>query len=172
MFVPVPKPMPATADYASLQAMGQLQDGAPLIVVFRPVLEQIIEYSERDAKQEQGGFLLGGVHYHEGEYVEIRAFLPATETRSAAASLRFTHDTWAALNREVDERYPDELVVGWQHTHPNLGIFLSNQDLFIHKHFFSAPWQIAMVVDPVRQELGFFQWRRGEIIDCGCLCVG
>jgi hypothetical protein len=28
-----------------------------------------------------------------------------------------------------------------------------------------------LVVDPRQQEFGFFHWRRGEILDCGFLCV-
>jgi proteasome lid subunit RPN8/RPN11 len=103
--------------------------------------------------------------------VEIRHFLPATETRSAVSSLTFTHDTWAALHREAETRFPDDLVLGWHHTHPGFGIFLSPHDLFIHRHFFREPWQVALVVDPRRCEFGFFQWRAGQVVDCGFVCV-
>jgi proteasome lid subunit RPN8/RPN11 len=62
-------------------------------------------------------------------------------------------------------------VVGWHHTHPGFGVFLSGYDLFIHQHFFREPWQIALVIDPQRQELGFFQWRGDRVSDCGFVCV-
>ncbi len=151
--------------------MGEIFQDAPPIFVHELVLEQILTYSEQDVSRERGGFLLGGFHEDRRTYVEVRHFLPAHETRSRAASLTFTHATWSQLNQQVESSYPEEVVVGWHHTHPNFGVFLSAYDLFIHRNFFSEPWQIAMVVDPQRQELGFFQWRRGEVADCGFVCV-
>ncbi len=53
--------------------------------------------------------------------------------------------------------------MGWYHTHPDFGIFLSGHDQFIHRHFFAQPLQVAYVVDPIRQTRGFFQWRDGEL---------
>ena len=76
------------------------------------------------------------------------------------------------MTRDVDQQFPGEVILGWHHTHPNFGIFLSGYDLFIHQHFFSEYWQIALVVDPLRNEFGFFQWRGDQVVDCGFLCVG
>ena len=76
------------------------------------------------------------------------------------------------MTRTVEDKYPDHHVLGWHHTHPDFGVFLSAYDLFIHRHFFPQPWQVALVVDPLRQELGFFQWRENEVVDCGFVCVG
>jgi len=151
--------------------IGTLHSEAAAIVIHESVLEQILDYSEQDLQRELGGFLLGGVYELDRSCVEIRHFLPAVEARSRAASLTFTHDTWSALHREVARRFPNEKVVGWQHTHPGFGIFLSAYDLFLHRHFFSEPWQVALVVDPKQQELGFYQWLNNEVVDCGFLCV-
>ena len=151
--------------------IGTLHEDAAAIVVHESVLEQILEYSEQDLQRELGGFLLGSVLELDRQCIEIRHFLPAVEARSKSASLTFTHDTWSALHREVDRRFPNEQVVGWQHTHPGFGIFLSAYDLFLHRHFFSEPWQVALVVDPKAQELGFYQWLKGQVVDCGFLCV-
>ena len=85
--------------------------------------------------------------------------------------LDFTSDTWANANRIVEREFPDDIIVGWHHTHPNFGIFLSAYDLFIHKHFFGSPWNVALVVDPVKEEFGFYQWRGDEIVDCGFICI-
>jgi proteasome lid subunit RPN8/RPN11 len=151
--------------------MGSLYPDAPAILVYESVLEQILDYSERDLARELGGFLIGEVHELPEPHVEIRRFLPATGAKRGYTSVTFTHDTWSALTREVDSSFAGERVVGWQHTHPGFGIFLSSYDLFIHRHFFSAPWQVALVVDPRKQEFGFFQWRGEEIVDCGFICV-
>jgi len=75
------------------------------------------------------------------------------------------------MTRRAEADHPDEVVLGWQHTHPGMGVFLSAHDLFIHRHFFSQPWQIAMVVDPRSRQLAFFQWRGGDVVDCGFVYV-
>jgi hypothetical protein len=63
-----------------------------------------------------------------------------------------------------DRDYPDERIVGWYHSHPGFGVFLSDHDTFIHKNFFSAPQQVAWVYDPHSDEEGCFGWR-GERIE-------
>jgi proteasome lid subunit RPN8/RPN11 len=171
MIAPIPKPAPAQNGSAQGVAIGTIYQDAFPVFVHEPLLEEILDYSEHDPNRELGGFLVGGLHVDNREYIEIRHFLPAVDARSRAASLTFTHETWSRLNREVDRQFSDEVVLGWHHTHPNFGIFLSGYDLFIHRHFFSEPWQVAMVVDPQRQEFGFFQWRQGEVVDCGFVCV-
>ena len=172
MIEPIAKKAPTNRDDCDTRAIGTIHSDSLPIFVHEPVLEQILDYSERDQRKELGGFLIGGLHV-EGKhnYVEIRQFLAAVDAESRAASLTFTHNTWSAMNRTVADKFPDDVVLGWHHTHPDFGVFLSAYDLFIHRHFFSEPWQVALVVDPNRQELGFFQWLRDRVVDCGFVCV-
>ena len=51
-------------------------------------------------------------------------------------------------------------MVGWYHTHPGVGIFLSGMDLFIHQNFFTQMWHVAYVLDPRARTSGFFCWNR------------
>ena len=169
MIQPVPKPRPL--QNGRRRVLGELNEDGIDVYVRESVLERILDYSERDVTRELGGFLLGGYHLDKAPYLEVRHFLEAAETPSNAASLTFTHETWASMTRDVTDRFPDELIVGWHHTHPQLRVFLSGYDMFIHRHFFKQPWQIAMVVDPVAQEFGFFQWSGDQIVDCGFTCV-
>lgn len=169
MIHPVPKSRPRHD--SSSCVLGKANKDAVDIYVYESVLENILDYSEQDLTRELGGFLVGGYHLDKAPFVEIRHFLEAVDARSDAASLTFTHETWASMTREVSDRFPDELIVGWHHTHPQLRVFLSGYDIFIHRHFFKQPWQVAMVVDPVSQEFGFFQWRGNEVVDCGFTCV-
>ncbi|MBI2481446.1 MAG: hypothetical protein HYV60_23240, partial [Planctomycetia bacterium] len=65
---------------------------------------------------------------------------------------------WAQITRERDE-FPDDLqMVGWYHTHPDWGVFLSGMDMFICDNFFNKKLDVAFVIDPCRQDRGFFQW--------------
>jgi len=156
---------------ADARQVGTLYRGAAVVVICEAVLEAVLEFSEQDLTRERGGFLLGQTYGGEQPYVVVRHFHPALEAQGSLASLTFTHDTWATLTREIETNFSSESLLGWQHTHPGLGVFLSGYDLFIQKNFFAQPWQIALVVDPRRQEFGFFHWRKGEVRDCGFVCV-
>ena len=130
-------------------------------------LRRAIAYSSKCLTQETGGFLIGRANQQDRWVVEIRKFLPASGTRSAAASLTFTHDSWSAVHRYLDKRATGEKIVGWHHTHPRMGPFLSEHDLFIQRSFFREPWHVALVMDPVQQQLAFFQSSANRVLDCG-----
>ena len=53
-------------------------------------------------------------------------------------------------------------IVGWWHSHPDFGCFLSNTDLTTQTYFFPESYQVALVVDPIRDELGFYTLADGS----------
>ena len=93
--------------------------------------------------------------------------LEAKHYENTQASFTYTHDSWEEITRERDRLHPELDIVGWYHTHPDFGVFLSGHDLFIHQHFFAQPLQVAYVVDPIRQTRGFFQWRESALVQVG-----
>lgn len=122
-------------------------------------------HSSSNLKQEVGGILVGHVYEsleEEMTFVVITDSIIGQFTVESAIQLNFTHETWIQIQEEKEKCYPDKEIVGWYHTHPNLGIFLSQQDLFIHENFFKEPWQVALVLDPVARKGGFFQWEKGK----------
>jgi proteasome lid subunit RPN8/RPN11 len=94
-----------------------------------------------------------------GPFVHVCDRIRCDSAKSQAAEVTFTHDAWSQIYREMDSRFADRAIVGWYHSHPDFGIFLSDRDVFIHEHFFNSPGQIAFVVDPVRKIEGVFAWR-------------
>ncbi|NJL57944.1 hypothetical protein HC928_24580 [bacterium] len=42
---------------------------------------------------------------------------------------RFTPECWQAILRIQKDQYPQTTIVGWYHSHPGHGIFLSGTDL-------------------------------------------
>lgn len=162
-----PNPVAKTASVGRHRIVGELHRDAVPLSVHESLLDQVLDYSERDTTRELGGILLGAYCSGDQPLVEVKNFVPFEDARSHAASLTITHESWSAMTREIGRRFPDDQVVGWHHTHPNLGVFLSGYDLFIHRHFFSEAWQVALVVDPIRHEFGFFQWRGDVVVDCG-----
>ena len=86
-----------------------------------------------------------------GPFVVVSASIRCDEAAKKSGEVTFTHDAWTTINREMDTRFVDLKIVGWYHSHPGFGVFLSERDVFIHEHFFSNPGQVALVVDPTQK---------------------
>ncbi len=129
------------------------------------VQRQIEEYAETDTSRELGGILLGSPEASAaGVQLQVSAMLKAKKTAADKTSITFTHETWEKIHYEKEILYPDQKIVGWFHTHPGFGVFLSGYDLFIQQNFFNLPWQVAYVVDPVKKEQGFFAWDQAQVV--------
>lgn len=116
-----------------------------------------------NADREVGGVLIGRIA-RDGTLPMVTGAIPALKADEQRATLTFTQDTWEHVHRTLDHDFPEgEQIVGWYHSHPGFGIFLSGHDLFIHRNFFSGLSQVALVVDPVARTHGVFAWEDGEV---------
>ncbi|CAN5816729.1 hypothetical protein BH23ACT8_BH23ACT8_24910 [soil metagenome] len=123
-------------------------------------LEAIRAHVAPELEREVGGILVGRLG---AGGAEVRAALPAVEAHGGRTHVTFTHDVWEQLLTEVDRDHPDDRIVGWYHSHPGFGIFLSGYDRFIHRSFFSGPDQLAFVIDPHTGAEGWFGWQGDDI---------
>lgn len=128
-----------------------------LVCLHNRAKRQILEHATETIRREVGGALIGAT-YHSGKFkfIEITAAIRGNFTRGNAARLTFTADTWAEIIRIAETEFKDQRIVGWYHTHPNWGVFLSDLDLDIQNNFFDQPDQVALVIDPIRKEGRFF----------------
>lgn len=138
-----------------------------VMVRFHPgAMQQVIEHAKAHPEKEVGGLLAGSV-YQENEHflVQVEEILEAQHTLAGAAFITITEKSWLDLLQQRDATvFP---ILGWYHSHPGFGIFLSPSDQFIHRHFFeSQPWYIALVVDPISDEWGVFTLEESEIRRC------
>jgi proteasome lid subunit RPN8/RPN11 len=123
-------------------------------------LRQIEGHAVQDLSRELGGVLLGEAGRDEdGHFVRVRASLPVRTTDHGPVHFTFTADSWAELHEERAQRYPKLDIVGWYHTHPNLGVFYSADDVVVHQAAFVMPWQVGLVIDPVRGEGCLVGWQ-------------
>jgi proteasome lid subunit RPN8/RPN11 len=121
-----------------------------------------------DLQNEVGGGLVGRWRSDEdtgAEYIIIEAALPAQHVRHGSTYLTFTQDTLVAMHEELESRYPGRALVGWYHTHPRMGVFLSSYDTWLHLHFFPEAWQVALVIEPHGGSGGFFIRQPGDRLD-------
>lgn len=135
------------------------------IAISRRAYETIYRHAKENTAVEIGGVLVGDIYKDtQGPYLEITEAIRGEHTVNHAGQITFTHETWCYINNVKDSRFPDKRIVGWYHSHPRFGIFLSPQDTFIHSNFFNLPWQVAFVFDPISDDEGFFVWHNGKPI--------
>lgn len=149
----------------NLQRTGSGAD-SPVVHYYR---KEALEHAWRHAKEysglEVGGVLLGLIRHGNNKehiYTVVTGIIRADQAIGREASLRFTPDAWLRILTLRDQHpiYHDETIwqiVGWYHTHPNFGIFFSSADVHTHRTF-THHGHIALVMDPVRGEMGTFGW--------------
>ena len=144
----------------SVVAIGEPMSHDLPIFVDMDVALDMERHALSDTTVELGGVMLGG-QFEDDEgrpFVLVSDALRAEHYESTKGSFKFTHETWEAITRQRDE-FPDDLqMVGWYHTHPDWGVFLSGMDMFICDNFFNRPLDIALVIDPCRDDRSMFQW--------------
>lgn len=128
-------------------------------------LDNILDHVRAELRREVGGILVGSFSTCAGHLVtDIREAIRAPETRAGVTHVTFSHETWAAINATMDSDFAEHRIVGWYHSHPNFGIFLSAQDVFTHDNFFDYDGHVALVVDPRRHQVGAFTKREGRVV--------
>ena len=144
-------------------SFGEIEPDDVKVYIKQDVYKALEKYASSDTTKELGTILIGDYCEDLGKlHVIISDYIEAKYTDASASTLTFTHETWDYIHKEHDRLYPTKKIIGWQHTHPNYGIFLSNYDLFIQDNFFNMPFQVAYVIDPLQNIRGFFQWKNGK----------
>jgi len=139
---------------------GDASDTELPIFVDLDTMREMEDHARTDPTTELGGVLLGGTFEDESgrPFVFIVDSVRARHVETSRGSIKFTHDTWSAITEERQQFDPEMAMVGWYHTHPAWGVFLSGMDMFICDNFFNKPLDVALVIDPCRAERGWFQW--------------
>ena len=116
----------------------------------------------RDKNLEVMGLLLGEVCTWQGhEYVLIRDIV-TTDLDATSVSVKFDSGSFEKLFENLDNAGFDYVVVGWYHSHPGYGCFLSETDIKTHGGIFVSPHQVAIVIDPLNFQIEAFQVRDGK----------
>lgn len=105
---------------------------------------------------EVGGFLMGHYMYDEpaAQYkLVVERFVPISPEFHNVYQLEFSTENLAVELGQIMDDFPDLVMIGWFHTHPGHGLFLSKPDLVIHNGFFKRPYQFAMEMDTETENL-------------------
>ncbi|MFO7664526.1 MAG: Mov34/MPN/PAD-1 family protein [Chloroflexota bacterium] len=139
-------------------------NGEPIVLMHQLAVLQVEAHSRSNLDCELGGALLGHAYrYNSGVVVEVKAALPALNADHGPVHFTFAADSWPKLQQDRATHYANLDIIGWFHTHPDLGVFYSSDDVIVHSAAFTLPWHVGLVVDPIRQEAAFFGWVGGKL---------
>lgn len=158
-----PRRLPPDQDgHYAVALVGSAQPTELPIFIDLDVMRELEAHANSNTDVELGGVLLGWqARDEEGRpFVQIIDSLRAEHYQATRGSFKFTHETWSEITRRRQKLHPELQLVGWYHTHPGWGVFLSELDRFICDHFFAASEDVALVIDPRQQTRGWFQWLR------------
>lgn len=141
----------------------------PVVVMEAEVARKIRQHARTSMKAEVCGVLIGNTDH---ERMTVEACIAGINAAQGGAHVTFTQDTWEHIYKIKDKEFPEHKIVGWYHSHPGFGVFLSEHDLFIQQNFFSNPQQVAWVYDPHTDEEGCFGWIGGNIEKISAIRVG
>ncbi len=153
VYKPIPKKM---TDFKLERGISEI--GLKRVYIKADALENLVTHLESNLRIEQSGILFGNAYEDPmyGIYVEITAAVPAPATIGTGAHLDFTPESWLGIMDYAKHQHPQENIVGWYHSHPGIGVFMSGTDMNTQRAFFYHPWCLSIVYDPVIRKIGYF----------------
>ncbi len=136
------------------------------IFLSQQVYEEVNQHAKSEINQEVGGVLIGKVAESNGLYIVIDGSIRAELTKAGPGFVTFTHDTWRKIYQIMEKEFHNKRMVGWYHTHPRMGLFFSQKDYYVHSTLFPHPWQVGLVIEPVKNIAGFFRLDEKGIKRC------
>jgi len=168
--VPPPKaalrPHPWLDEEARQRYTRWLESGKPFpLYLTQAVSERIRRHGERGAAQgrEVLGLLVGELWRTDGESFAVVRDTATTALEATAFHVRFDRRAFARLFAALDRVGYEYLVLGWYHSHPGYGCFLSPTDLSTQRRMFRETYHSALVIDPVRRRIEVYALRNRAV---------
>jgi proteasome lid subunit RPN8/RPN11 len=129
------------------------------------VLDGIFSECQKHSPKETIGFLVGMYcrwKERDGDeylyFTLVDGYIPVGGASSEYHVIMDAESIASAIQK-LEKNYNDgkHSIVGWYHSHPGYGVFLSDIDVKSQITFFNQPHHVALVVDPVRNKFGFFK---------------
>ena len=117
----------------------------------------------KDSDNEIMGQLIGNVFkYKNDKYIIIKDLLyiegAIYSHKYSTAMIEGTLGDYETKFNEIRNNRGDADLrrVGWWHSHPDFGCFLSNIDLVTQRDLFYSSHEVALVIDPIKYKFRFF----------------
>ena len=134
---------------------------AHVVIVFKVfITRRVIDRISRDVNRpyERIGLLMGTL---QDSALWINDTIPG-ETEISEVSCAFPTDLLARVATDIVEGRMEGRIVGWYHSHPGLGLFLSQTDMQTHMQFCQfSPYVVSLVAEPKAEEFGIWIFENG-----------
>jgi proteasome lid subunit RPN8/RPN11 len=122
-------------------------------VAFDKMMRQCAQFAKRHL--EALGYLVGDYcRWKNKEYTIVEdAVTSDLETTSVSVHFQGHEKAFDQLDK-IDFDY---VIVGWYHSHPGHGCFMSQTDISTQKRMFNKSFHIAIVVDPINKEFKVYK---------------
>lgn len=134
----------------------------PALYVHEAVRVAVLEHLQT-ASVELGGLLMGTVgrlnpatSADTFEAIVVSHSVAAEFSEGTSVSLRMQARVWSAANQIIATASTPLRVVGWYHSHPNLGAFFSQTDRQTQANFFNHAYSLGWVIDPTDGDEAWF----------------
>jgi COP9 signalosome complex subunit 5 len=125
-------------------------------------------------KLEVMGFLLGDIYYRKNEiksdlnlYSDITRVVSCWDLDASHEAVKFTDTSYEIIFEQLgdlNDKNIDYKILGWYHSHPGRGCFLSEIDLRTIKRNFNRPYNISIVIDPVSNKIKMYKLKESSVV--------
>ncbi len=133
------------------------------VYIERQIIDEILQQCDRSVPLETIGFLIGeAFQWNKTPYCVIHG-IATGKTNANEVHVEFAEGALAEVVGELRSKYADMMMVGWYHSHPGYGCFLSATDIDTQLGYFRQPYHVALVVDPIAKSYEFFKAVESEL---------
>ena len=130
------------------------------VYIHRKILNEINSFCKK-SKFEIFGYLAGNIlKWKEKMYIVIKDQLfikgGIQSHKYSTSQIKGTSGIYDKKFKKLKKKNENLRIVGWWHSHPNFGCFLSSTDLHTQQYFFPDSYQVALIIDPIQDVFEFF----------------
>jgi proteasome lid subunit RPN8/RPN11 len=129
---------------------------------FKKMLSNALEFAGRNL--ETMGFLVGDRFSFSGEEYTVVRDVVSGELDATPSSVRFERQGFKTLFEQLDAM-GEYVLLGWYHSHPGYGCFMSSVDMQTQSEMFRERYHVAIVVDPVNRDFRVFRVDEGRLYE-------
>ncbi len=117
--------------------------------VYESVFRTMTDHADRGLEQgtEIMGLMTGAIYKDDLGHYAVVTDSVTSDLDADEASVRFSEGSLEKLFESLD-RSDGDVVVGWYHSHPGFGCYLSDTDIKTHTGIFGDDFGLALVIDP------------------------
>lgn len=148
-----------------LESIKRERDGCIEMFVSKVAEEKMRNHATARAadRQEVMGLMLGGLYRSDGRVYALVRDVVTTDLEASAVRVRFKRGGFEYLFESLDSCGFEYIIVGWYHSHPGHGCFLSTTDIDTQRTMFAGRYHTALVIDPIAQDVRAFYLDGDEV---------